>query len=215
MRLLIESWGKLAYFRLGRYTHPIWWTIISKKNTYQTKVSQTKLTTSRISLSSTLSSSDCNFSEWRKISRESAVISSRLGFCRLHLTFRLSDTPDILHAWSSREEGRVLFLNWGIDDWGNWGIGDWGNWEKGDGRYWEVGDWGRYGENSCALTTVRESKNRCRINAMLASSVEDPTVIISDLIALLYVFEYASVRTGQNIKYIKQSKSCVNSHTWN
>ena len=60
--------------------------------------------------------------------------------------------------------------------------------------------------------TVRESGDRCRVNAVLPSSFEELALIISVLIALLYDFEYASVRTIRNIKSIN-SQSCVNSHT--
>lgn len=48
-----------------------------------------------------------------------------------------------------------------------------------------------------------ESRNRCRVNAALPSSVEEElALIISALIALLYDFEYASVRTIHKIELI-------------
>lgn len=47
-----------------------------------------------------------------------------------------------------------------------------------------------------------ESRNRCRVNAALPSSVEELALIISALIALLYDFEYASVRTIHKIELI-------------
>ena len=88
-------------------------------------------------------------------------------------------------------------------------------------RSWEeTGDWGKYEENSEVLTIVlereseQESRDRCRVNAVLPSSVEELSValIISALIALLYDFEYASVRTIRKIK-LKNSQSRDKSHT--
>jgi hypothetical protein len=53
------------------------------------------------------------------------------------------------------------------------------------------------------LTKVREStRDRFGVNPVLPSSVDELALIISALIALLYVFEYASVRTIRNIKLV-------------
>lgn len=164
---------KLAYFQLGWYTFPM----IS--HIQSTLRNGNKLTISSISLPSTLLRSDCNFSVWRKMSREKAAIFSQACCCTSLLTFRVSGSPDIFQVWSFSEEGKVTFLHWERSDWG---------------RY------GGYGEDSCGLTTVWESKHRCRMNEVTASSVEDPALIISALIALLYDLEYSSVKTTCNIK---------------
>ena len=53
--------------------------------------------------------------------------------------------------------------------------------------------------------SVWESRDRCRVDPVLPSSDEALALIISALIAVLYVFEYASVRTIRNIKLINKS----------
>lgn len=156
------------------------------------RIQRTKrLTISRISLSFALLSSDFSFSAWRMISRESAVRFSLVRSCdSSHLTFWVTGTLGILIIWSFREEGKVALLMWERGTEWNW---------EGDGWIGEEGDWGKYKENSVAVPIVRDSRDRCRVNAMLAFSVKDLALIISVLIAFLYEVEYASVRTIWNI----------------
>lgn len=52
------------------------------------------------------------------------------------------------------------------------------------------------------LTIMLKSRDRCRANAVLPSSVEELAMIVSILMALLYDFEYASVRITRKIKLI-------------
>ena len=138
-----------------------------------------KLTFSSIWFS--LLRSDCSISVWRKISRESAVTfssSSVLACFRASLLNRRVSGSFILQVRSFRDEERkVTFLSWE---------------ETGDWRYKEVAD-------VLTIVFVRESMDRCRVNAVLPSSFEElAAMIISVLMALLYDFEYASVRTTQN-----------------
>ena len=145
--------------------------------------------------------SDCSISVWRKTFRESAVIFSppSLLICFLvSLLSRVSGSLILQVRSLFRNEERKVTLR---------------SWE-------ETGDWGKYEENSEVLTIVlereseQESRDRCRVNAVLPSSVEELSValIISALIALLYDFEYASVRTIRKIK-LKNSQSRDKSHT--
>lgn len=161
--------------------------------TLRLKQRSNKLTISSVSLSSTLLRSDCSLSVCRKISKESAVIFSpqSLLVCFRAPTWMIGSL--ILQVRSFRDEERKVTLL---------------SWE-------ETGDWGKYGENSGVLTIVllRELKDRCRVNGVLPSSVEELALIISALIALLYDFEYASDRTMCKIELISNNMSRDNSHT--